>query len=67
VAFIVLRPEAAEQTTAEELKQWFKEKMSGYKVPKHVVLKAELPMLLGLKVDRRRLQQEAKDLAGHGD
>ncbi len=66
VAFIVLRPEAAGRTTPEELKQWFKAKMSGYKVPKHVVLKAELPMLLGLKVDRRRLQQEARNLAEEG-
>jgi long-chain acyl-CoA synthetase len=64
VAFIVLRPEAVGRTTPDELKQWFKEKMSGYKVPKHVVLKPELPMLLGLKVDRRQLQREAMDLAG---
>jgi acyl-CoA synthetase (AMP-forming)/AMP-acid ligase II len=64
VAFVVLRPEAAGRTTPDELRQWFKEKMSGYKVPKHVVLKTELPMLLGLKVDRRKLQQEARELAG---
>ena len=59
VAFVVLRPEAG--STEEELKQWFKEKMSGYKVPKHVIIKDELPMLLGLKVDRRLLQREARD------
>jgi len=64
VAFIVLRPEAVGRTTPDELKQWFKDKMSGYKVPKHVVLKDELPMLLGLKVNRRQLQREAMDLAG---
>ena len=63
VAFVVLRPEAVGRTTPDELREWFKDKMSGYKVPKHVVLKAELPMLLGLKVDRRQLQREAMDLA----
>ncbi len=62
VAFIVLRPEAAGRIRAEDLRAWFKEVMSGYKVPKYVVLKDELPMLLGLKVDRRRLQREAREL-----
>jgi acyl-CoA synthetase (AMP-forming)/AMP-acid ligase II len=59
VAFVVLHPQAVDRTGPDELRQWFQDKMSGYKVPKHVVLKPELPMLLGLKVDRRKLQQEA--------
>ncbi len=64
VAFVVLRPEAAGRTTPDDLIRWFKANMSGYKVPKHVVLKTEFPMLLGLKVNRRRLQEEARALVG---
>ncbi len=64
VAFIVLRPQAVDRSTPDELRQWCKDQMSGYKVPKYIVLKTELPMLLGLKVDRRQLQEEAAELAG---
>lgn len=62
VAFVILRPDLAESITADELRQWAKDNMSGYKTPKHIIIKEELPMLLGLKVNRRELQQEAKEL-----
>ena len=59
VAFIVLEPGRGDLDT-EAFTSWCKEMMSGYKVPKRVIIKEQLPTLLGLKVDRRKLQEEAR-------
>ena len=45
--------------TVEELKAYCKENFTGYKVPKHIVLKDALPMTPVGKILRRELRETA--------
>ncbi|HEU5348999.1 MAG TPA: long-chain fatty acid--CoA ligase [Ktedonobacterales bacterium] len=56
-AYIVLKP--GQQTTAEELTAYCKERLAIYKVPKQFVFRQELPKSLIGKVIRRELREQA--------
>ncbi len=55
-AYIVLKP--GESATAEEIRAFCKENMTGYKVPRHVTFRTELPKTNVGKVLRRALRDE---------
>ncbi len=55
-AWIVLR--AGEQVTADEIKAYCREKLTGYKVPKHIEFRDSLPKTMVGKVLRRELVAE---------
>ena len=58
-AWIVLRP--GQQVTADEIRAYCREKLAGYKVPKHVEFRDSLPKTMVGKVLRRELvAQELK-------
>jgi long-chain acyl-CoA synthetase len=58
-AWVVLRAEC--QATAEELQKFCREKLTGYKIPRFVEFRKELPKTLVGKVLRRVLQDEETD------
>jgi long-chain acyl-CoA synthetase len=54
-AIVVLRPEA--QATADELQEWARERIAGYKVPKSIDFRSEpLPLSGAMKVLKRELR-----------
>ena len=55
-AWIVLKPEM--QCTSEEIQSFCKERLTAYKIPKHVEFRDSLPKTLVGKVLRRVLQEE---------
>lgn len=61
VAFVVPKLEDS-GLDVEELGRWCREKMAGYKAPRHFFVKEALPLIMGLKVDRERLKREAGEL-----
>jgi long-chain acyl-CoA synthetase len=56
-AYIVLRP--GQSATPEEIRSFCKESLTGYKVPRHVSFRSELPKTNVGKVLRRALRDEA--------
>ena len=54
-AVIVLNEEA--KVTAEDIKQWCKDKIAPYKIPKIIEFKQELPKTIIGKVLRRKLRE----------
>jgi long-chain acyl-CoA synthetase len=59
-AFVVLRPGA--KATAQELMDHCRANLAPYKVPVHIVFRAELPKTLIGKVLRRQLAAEEPDI-----
>jgi len=57
-AWVVLRP--GQQTTADEIRQYCRQKLAPYKVPKHVEFRESLPKSMVGKVLRRVLAQEER-------
>jgi len=55
-AWIVLRE--GQQATADEVRAYCRERMAGYKVPRHVEFRTTLPKTMVGKVLRRVLTQE---------
>ncbi len=55
-AWVVLA--AGKTVTAEEIQAWCKEKLVGYKIPKYVDFRSDLPKTMVGKVLRRVLQEE---------
>jgi long-chain acyl-CoA synthetase len=55
-AWIVLKPGA--EATPQEIQAFCKEKLTAYKVPKHVEFRKDLPKSMVGKVMRRLLQEE---------
>ena len=51
----------------EALRAWCKKEMTGYKVPRYVELRDELPKTNVGKVLRRQLRDEEREKAGKGD
>ena len=49
------------QATPEEIQNFSREKLTGYKVPKYIEFRKELPKTLVGKVLRRVLQEEEKN------
>ena len=58
-AWVVLNPGA--QLEEDELKAFCKQKLSGYKVPKHIEFRQSLPKSMVGKTLRRELQSETQD------
>ena len=56
-AFIELKPGAS--ATADELTQWCRQNLAGYKVPRHIVF-AEIPKTSTGKIQKFRLREMAK-------
>jgi fatty-acyl-CoA synthase len=58
-AFVELKPGVA--ASADELTQWCRQHLAGYKVPRHVVF-AELPKTSTGKIQKFKLREMAKDV-----
>jgi fatty-acyl-CoA synthase len=58
-AFIELRPGAS--ATADELTQWCKQQLAGYKVPRFIVF-AEIPKTSTGKIQKFRLREMTKEV-----
>jgi acyl-CoA synthetase (AMP-forming)/AMP-acid ligase II len=61
LAFVV--PAAGTEIDEEALRAWCKEKMAGYKVPRHVRFVEELPLNATGKVDKLKLREIARAIA----
>ncbi len=61
-AFVVLRPEARGRITENEIRDYLKEKLAPYKVPRVVEFRSELPKTDVGKVSRRELREESEAL-----
>jgi len=61
--FVVARDESLD---AETLRAWCKKDLSGYKVPRYVEFRDELPKTNVGKVLRRQLRDEEREKAGKG-
>lgn len=57
-AFIVLKPDYRDKTTAEDIINWSKDNMAAYKYPRHVEFRPGLPATGTGKVLRRLLKEE---------
>lgn len=62
MAYVVLRPEARGRVTEAEIRDYLKEKLAPYKVPKAVEFRSELPKTDVGKVSRRDLREEMEGL-----
>jgi long-chain acyl-CoA synthetase len=58
MAYVVLKPEARGRVTEAEIRDYLKEKLAPYKVPKAVEFRSELPKTDVGKVSRRDLREE---------
>lgn len=58
-AYIVLKPEFKDKTTERDIIEWAKDKMAGYKYPRHVEFINVLPRTAVGKVFRRKLREKA--------
>ncbi len=61
-AYVVLRPEARGRVTEAEIRDYLKERLAPYKVPKVVEFRSELPKTDVGKVSRRDLREEVEGL-----
>lgn len=57
-AFVL--PQVNTRVDAAELSAWCRERLAGYKVPKHIVVTADLPLLPVGKIDKQALKQALK-------
>jgi len=62
MAYVVLRPEARGRVTESDIREYLKEKLAPYKVPKVVEFRSELPKTDVGKVSRRDLREEVEGL-----
>jgi acyl-CoA synthetase (AMP-forming)/AMP-acid ligase II len=58
-AFVQPEPEAA--VSPEEAREWFRERLANYKVPKRFTIMAELPRLANGKLDKMGLRRGLED------
>jgi long-chain acyl-CoA synthetase len=61
-AWVVLKPN--ESATADEIREWCKERMAAFKVPTHVEFRDELPKTTVGKVLRRELVRQDREKQG---
>jgi len=59
----LLQAREGEKPTLEELKEHCRTRIAGYKVPRELILIAEIPRLANGKPDYRRAKEQAKALA----
>jgi len=62
MAYVVLKPEARGRVTEADIRDYLKEKLAPYKVPKVVEFRSELPKTDVGKVSRRDLRDELEGL-----
>lgn len=62
MAYVVLRPEARGRVTEAEIRDYLKERLAPYKVPRVVEFRSELPKTDVGKVSRRDLREEVEGL-----
>lgn len=62
MAYVVLRPEARGRVTEADIRDYLKEKLAPYKVPKVVEFRSELPKTDVGKVSRRDLREELEGM-----
>lgn len=62
MAYVVLKPEARGRVTEADVRDFLKEKLAPYKVPKVVEFRSELPKTDVGKVSRRDLREELEGL-----
>ncbi|QAA76989.1 MAG: Long-chain-fatty-acid--CoA ligase [Candidatus Bipolaricaulis sibiricus] len=62
MAYVVLKPEARGRVTEADIREYLKEKLAPYKVPKVVEFRSELPKTDVGKVSRRDLRDELEGL-----
>ena len=62
IAYVVLRPEARGRVTESDIRDYLKENLAPYKVPRLVEFRSELPKTDVGKVSRRDLRQELEGL-----
>lgn len=62
MAYVVLRPEGRGRVTEAEIRDYLKEKLAPYKVPKVIEFRGELPKTDVGKVSRRDLREEMEGL-----
>lgn len=62
MAYVVLKPEARGRVTEADIRDFLKEKLAPYKVPKVVEFRSELPKTDVGKVSRRDLREELEGL-----
>lgn len=60
-AFIVLDPDQRGKVTAEDIQEWAKDKMTGYKIPSVIEFREELPTTMVGKILRRVLRDEERE------
>lgn len=60
VAWIILKE--GETTTAEEIKDYFKNKVSRHKIPRHIVLTDSFPMTASGKIQKFKLREQSINL-----
>lgn len=59
-AFVVLRPEARGRITEREIRDFLKERLAPYKVPRVIEFRSELPKTDVGKISRRELREESE-------
>jgi long-chain acyl-CoA synthetase len=57
-AFVVLDPAVRGKIKPEEIQEWAKDKMTGYKIPSLIEFRDELPTTMVGKILRRVLKEE---------
>ncbi len=62
MAYVVLKPEARGRVTEAEIRDYLKERLAPYKVPRAVEFRSELPKTDVGKVSRRDLREELEGL-----
>jgi len=60
VAFVVLRPEAREGASVQQIVDWSREQMAVYKAPRQVRFLDKLPRTASGKILRRALRELAR-------
>ena len=65
VAYVVPDTEATAEPTADELRKWCRERMANFKVPKHFIVRRNLPLLPSGKADKVQLRQDALEEPAH--
>ncbi len=56
-AALVVAPETSEPPDPDQLKAWLKERLAGFKIPKHIDVASRLPLTGAGKIDRTALRQ----------
>ncbi len=60
VAWIMLKEGVT--TTADEIKEYFKDKISRHKIPKHIILTDSFPMTASGKIQKFKLREQSINL-----